>query len=56
MRHGESLDKSELICHDCLESNVRPSYIETPLEELKIEELRKNSKYPKSEDKPTKVA
>ena len=27
---GQELDDSELICHGCLKSGVRPSYIETP--------------------------
>ncbi|MFV1974769.1 MAG: radical SAM/SPASM domain-containing protein [Candidatus Scalindua sp.] len=27
---GMELDKSEIICHDCLKTGIRPSYIETP--------------------------
>jgi len=27
---GKAIDKSEIICHDCLKTGIRPSYIETP--------------------------
>ncbi|MBV1880032.1 MAG: radical SAM protein [Pseudomonadales bacterium] len=31
-RRGKTLDKSDLICYDCLESGLRPSFIESPTE------------------------
>ncbi len=34
-RKGLPLDQSELICHKCLTSNVRPSYIESPTDTQK---------------------
>ena len=46
----EKMDDSDIICHGCLESGVRPSYIETPTDtqrlqqEIPISQLRKDRK------------
>jgi MoaA/NifB/PqqE/SkfB family radical SAM enzyme len=44
-RKGQPLSESALICHDCIESGVRPSYVEVsevPTEQLNLKKVAKN--------------
>lgn len=50
-KNGHPLGKSELICHDCIETGIRPSYAEVvdlPLDQLNMHKVKKNNDAPES--------
>lgn len=41
-RHGETLEKSEIACYDCMRTGIRPSFIETPTDtQEKLRDIEK---------------
>lgn len=53
---GKKMDDSSIICHGCLKSGIRPSYIETPTDTQRIQQVIPVSQLRKDREKADAVS